>query len=119
MKLIFLGMVLLIFFTGCVNLSSFKALIELGKSDKLKEKVLKEETENFLRIKEAIEREELKKGLPKEEFLKRYPPPVVVIPEGNLERWVYKRGESSWFEGEKIYLFFDNQDKLVNYKLKE
>ncbi|HEC69842.1 MAG TPA: hypothetical protein ENI31_06135 [Candidatus Omnitrophica bacterium] len=119
MKLRFLGIILLISFTGCVSLSSLKPLIELGKSDKLKEKALKEETENFLRIKEAIEKEELKKGLSKEEFLKRYPAPVVIIPEDNQEKWVYKRGESSWFEGEKIYLFFDNQDKLVNYKLKE
>ncbi|RKY27647.1 MAG: hypothetical protein DRP61_03705 [Candidatus Omnitrophota bacterium] len=118
MKLRFLGVILLISFTGCVSLSSLKPLIELGKSDKLKEKTLKEETENFLKIKEAIEKGELKKGLSKEEFLKDYPPPVVVIPEGNLERWVYKRGESSWFSSDKIYLFFDSEYILEDWQIK-
>jgi len=118
MRLRFLGGILLISFTGCVSLSSLKPLIELGKSCKLKEKALKKETENFLRIKEAIERGELKKGLSKKEFLKDYPIPVVVIPEDNQERWVYKRGESSWFSSDKIYLFFNSEHILQDWQIK-
>jgi len=113
-KIILIG--ILFFLGGCVSLSSLKTLIELGKSDKIKQKALEEETKSFLKLKEAIEEGLLKEGLSKKEVLKLYGEPVITLSRDEIEKWVYKKGQESWFGGEKIYLFFGKDSKLRGWE---
>ena len=103
-------------FCGCAKLRRAQPLIELGRSDKLKERALKQETENFRIVKTYIESKKIQKNLSKDAALKIFGEPVIVFSQKSGEKWVYKEAESSWFGGEKIYLFFDKQDNLINWE---
>lgn len=80
-----------------------------------------DETKAFNRIKEAIDRGEIKKGQSKEDIKSRYGDPVVNIPECGTgrEKWIYKPAKSSFFAGVKAYLYFDKSNNLDEIKVME
>ena len=80
-----------------------------------------EETRAFERVKEAIQRGDIKKGQTKKEIRKRYGEPVVNTSEFETlrEKWIYKPAKSSFFSGVKAYLFFDRDNKLDEIKITE
>ena len=90
--------------------------MELGKNDKLKQKALQQETQNFLKVKTYIDEEKMSGIASKEKALETFGEPVIVVGEDSREKWVYKRAEVSWFGGEKIYLFFDTQGNLTDWQ---
>lgn len=81
----------------------------------------KEETRAFERVKAAIGRGDIKKGMEKKEFKNRYGEPVVntVDSETGREKWIYKPAKSSFFEGVKVYIYFDRDNKLDEIKVVE
>lgn len=91
--------------------------MQVGKSDKLKERALHEETVNFLRVKKHIEDNTIEKGISKERALKLFGKPVIVFSKEYGDKWVYKEGQSDWFEGEKIYLFFNPNGELEYWEI--
>jgi len=90
--------------------------MELGKSDKLKQQALEQETENFRKVKAEIEEGRIEENTSKASALKTFGEPVIVIHEADREKWVYKQAKSDWFGGEKIYLFFDKQGNLAGWE---
>ena len=93
-------------------------LIEVGQSMGDIAKESNEETRNFEGVKRAIERGSLKAGEAKDSIRKKYGDPVVDFPKdaNGPEKWVYKPASSSYFEGIKIYLYFDDSGNLKETK---
>ncbi len=106
----------ILFLSGCGQIHALKTLKSLGDDNKLKEKELIEETNNFYNLKKLIEKGLIPHGLSKEEILKLTGKPVIQRARTNGdEEWAYKSPRKTWFEGKTIYLYF-RQGKLVNLK---
>jgi hypothetical protein len=110
----------LVIFTACATLHAdgIGSLIEVGKSMDAANKELAEETARFNSVKRAIESGVLKKGLSRQAVLSQYGEPVVMNEDTSTkrERWIYKPSSSSFFEGAKIYLFFDADALLAEIR---
>jgi len=99
--------------------AGLKTLIELGKSQGKIAKALKKETKTYNKVKEAINSGKLKEGEPAENILKKFGEPVIDIYDKKRDavKWLYMPAASTHFEGEKLYLFMDKDDKLVGWQL--
>jgi hypothetical protein len=104
---------------GCARLGGVKTLMSLGASDKLKEKASAQETKNFQRLKAGIENQTIAKDITEKQALKMFGKPVIVISQDAGAKWAYKPAQSDWFEGEKIYLFFNSQGRLTSWQYNE
>lgn len=96
-------------------------LMELARAQKDAQKAYDDETKAFEKVKSAIDKGSIKKGDPKKSIGGRYGEPVVSIIDANTkrEKWVYKPAKSSFFEGTKVYLYFDKADLLDEIKIVE
>lgn len=112
----FIFIFLSVFFYGCASLKKLQPLIDLGKNEKLKQEAYQEQSASFRRIKDYIDSDKIKEISSKEQALSTFGEPVITYFNGNQEKWVYKDSGSSWFEGGKIYLFFDNRGILSDWE---
>ena len=96
-------------------------LMEIARAQKDAQATYVGETKAFERVKAAIEKGAITKGQPKKEIGNRYGEPVVSIIDSSTkrEKWIYKPAKSSFFEGIKICLYFDKDDKLDEIKIVE
>ena len=97
-----------------------KALIDLaaGRGEMVKE--YRKETINYDKVKKAIEGNNvLKDGEEAFHLKKRYGEPVVILSGDRTTptKWVYKPAHATFFSGEKAYLIFDENEKLIDWKL--
>ena len=93
-------------------------MIKAGRSQEKMQKILKEETKIFEKVKKAVEAGKIKKGQSRDLILKKYGEPVVIISKkNNIEKWVYKPGYASHFDNIKAYLFFNEKGELKEIKL--
>ena len=101
--------------------ADLKTLLELGKNQDRIAKALKQETKNYNKVKEAIGSGELKEGEPADKIREEYGEPVIDVfdKKRNTVKWLYMPETSTHFEGEKLYLFMDKDDKLVGWQLVE
>ena len=113
------GIVLLfILFSLCGCSRGLMKLIEVGESQEKFQKELAKETESFEAVKEAIGRGEIEKGQSREFIRELCGKPVVVIyEEDGEEKWVYKPGYATFFDNNKVYLFFDKEGLLKNCEI--
>ena len=106
--------------SGCVglgsNISAIKNMIRLGRNDKLKQQALKQETANFETIKMHIENNKIKSGISAKSAINKFREPILILSETKGEKWAYKPADADWIGGEKIYLFFDQEDSLVDWE---
>ena len=106
--------------SGCVgtgaNVSGLKMLVQLGRDNKLKQRALKQETKNFQSVKKYIDDNKIKKGISAKYAIKKFGEPVLVLSDSEGEKWAYKRSDVDWVGGEKIYLFFDKEGKLLDWE---
>ena len=93
-------------------------LMQISKARGDMEEELKEETESYSNVKKAIDQEKIKEGQSAQVIAKQFGAPSIKLVENDKihKRWVYKKGGTSYFEGEKIYLFFDENNKLVGWE---
>lgn len=115
-----LFIIICISLTGCANLgkktSSMRNLIKLGQDAKAKEKTLQQETLNFQRVKTQIINNKITEGISRDTALKRFGEPILIFPQTEGERWIYKPSQAGWVGGEKIYLFFNINGDLLSWK---
>ena len=116
-KLLLMAVILLIpsfAFAGALS-----TLIEIARSQKEIAKDSRRETKNFEKVKKAIERKILTKGTSKKTIKRQYGEPVIGFDKkaGQKETWIYKSAASTFFEGEKIYLIFDDDGNLEEIKV--
>ncbi len=78
-------------------------------------KEMNDETKRYNKIKKAIESGNISEGDNGSGIKKRYGAPTIILQENDSDavRWVYKPGTEAYFDGHKIYLFFDANDKLI------
>jgi len=79
---------------------------------------LNKETANYRKVKKAVDHDDLKKGQFTSKIKDKYGVPVIILSEekGNLEKWVYKPGRASFFDEKKVYLIFDSDERLVEWR---
>ena len=96
-------------------------LMSISRAQADAQRTYADETKAFERVKAAIDDGEIKKGQTKKEIKNRYGEPVVntVESETGREKWIYKPAKSSFFEGVRIYLYFDKENKLDEIKIVE
>jgi len=97
-----------------------ETMIELSTD---RDKMVREfniDTMNFEKVLKGINDSKIKAGDTDKGIKKQYGEPVVVVPvdnTGELERWVYKPGIGSFFDGNKIYLIFNKDGYLKETKI--
>ena len=101
--------------------ASIGQLIGISRAQNDAQKTYAQETKAFARVKDAIARGEINKGESKEEIRSRYGDPVVSVPEYGTgrERWIYKPAKSSFFEGVKVYIYFNKESNIDEIKIVE
>jgi len=94
-------------------------LMQIGKARGDMEEELKKETESYRKIKKAIDQEHIKENERGQVISEKFGAPSIKLVENDKihTRWVYKQGETSYFEGEKIYLFFNENNKLAGWEI--
>jgi hypothetical protein len=105
---------------GCAQfgqrLETLQMLRRLSRNGEMKQQALNQETKNFLRIKNYIDTNKLKRGTSAKVIIKQCGEPVAILIEPEGERWAYKRRNVDWVSGEKIYLFFDIRNTLADWE---
>ncbi len=94
-----------------------KALMELSKDRAKMAEEYDTETDNYNNALKAIDKDSLPEGLSAEDVRNKLGEPVIVLsePDGERTRWVYKNGAADYSSSEKVYLFFDKNEKLINW----
>ncbi len=117
MKWLMPGFLLLLFATsgvGCVgSTEELGVLSSLAKDAGKQDRVVKEETERYQAVLEAVHEGKLKAEMSKNEVMEEYGDPVIVLSRRNGEALVYKHGDATWFDSRKVYLFFDTTGRYV------
>jgi len=94
-----------------------KNLLNFARSRKSMVKELRQETKNYQKIKKAVKKGQLEKGMNASLVQKRYGKGVIALSDGkNGEEWIYKDGNESYFNTEKIYLTFSDEGKLTGWR---
>lgn len=107
---------ILVFLSGCAHLDDINKMMALKRSDDMKQYVLNQETASFEKVKKYMDSGKMEKGMGMQSVLKEFGEPLLIYYESPGAKWVYKPASASWFEGEKIYLFFDEEGKLVKWE---
>ncbi len=121
-KLIIICVITGILLVGTYAHADLKTLMELGRSQADIAKSLKKETKNYEKVKKAIISDKLEEGMPAGKIRKKYGDPImdnIYDKKRNAYKWLYMPAASSHFEGEKLYLFVNEDGKLVGWKLVE
>lgn len=118
-KLPFLLAMAVLSCTPLCHADGIGTLMQVGSSMDDAEKTLAKETAQYEKVKAGFEGGEINKGLAKDAVIKKYGPPQVAFKDSLTKRdkWVYKPGSSNYFEGEKIYIFFDGQGLIDEAQL--
>ena len=110
--------ILIVLLTVNVYAEGLSTLMQLSKSQDAMERELENETNVFKAVKRAIENGSIAKGQSQRFIRERLKEPVVILPKDDgTEKWVYKPGYATFFDGIKIYLFFDSDKKLTGIKM--
>jgi hypothetical protein len=102
---------------GCSQ--KINALLEVAKSQSKAQNQLAAETKYFNNLKTAIEEGRIKNGLSQAHIKRTIGSPVIIQDEDCGQRWVYKPAEATFFDNNKIYLYFNKQGLLNKYKVFE
>ena len=107
------------FLAGCTaasHMEELNTLRAMGKEEKSKAQDTHDEDKNFQKIKAAITEGRLKPGMKAGEVSRQGGEPVVISPQENGEKWVYKPGNADWFSGPKISLYFNKSGLLKKWE---
>lgn len=98
--------------------ADLKRLMEVGASQADIAKTLQQETKTYNGVKGAIDSGAIKKGMAADKVRKKYGEPVINVydKKRDADKWLYMPAESTHFKGEKIYLYFDKENKLMEWE---
>jgi len=104
---------------GCSKLKHMNELLTLkALSEQTEEmdKYVEEQGQDFEKLIEKVNNNELLVGVSSKKIQKKYGDPIMVTTESEsgqyLERWIY-RYAVKYFDSDKVYLYFDQEGKLV------
>ena len=111
--------------SGCAKLMHIGELLRIkGYSDnkELQDKCVQKNDENFEFLLTAVKEERMSEYADKKSILKSFGDPILssVYQENGktAEKWLY-RYAMKYFDSEKVYLYFDEKDKLVKWEYVE
>ncbi len=122
-----------LFFAGCIlgGASGLKAdeveyekfkgglgsLIAFGRTRAEMVRQYNAETKSYNSIKKAVDSGQLREGDAASTVKRRYGDPVITLTDDrdSTTKWIYKPAEASFSSNQKIYLTFDENDKLVEW----
>ncbi len=117
-------LIVLVLSAGCTKVKHLDQLMTLkGLADSHKDmaEYVDKKDQLFVLLKEKIESNELETGRLKKSILKEFGDPIlkrsVYDQEFIRELWLY-RYQTRYFEASKVYLYFDDQNKLLDWKIK-
>ena len=113
--------VLILGVAACAH-ADLKTLMKLGQSQAAMAKVSKKETRNYNNVKEAIASGKLEEDMSAGKIRRKYGEPIfdnIYDKKRNAYKWLYMPAASTHFKGEKLYLFVDEEGKLVGWKVVE
>jgi len=110
------------FLSGCAllkNPKGIRTLQNLAKEQERNDKYVENKDKQFEELLAATRSNSLDQYKDKKSILKNFGDPIMVSIElrndKNLERWVY-RYTVKFFDSEKIYLYFDHNNTLVEWE---
>ncbi len=94
------------------------ALKRIGESQKEKQEYIEKENKYFDKLADDIKNNKLKIGVSKEQILSKYGGPVFCETEGETDmgQTCLYRDPLKYFSTERIYLYFDKEQKLSSWK---
>ena len=102
---------------GCSK--QISTLLDVAKSQSEAHRQLKTETIYFNNLKTAIEEGRIKNGMSEKHIQRIIGEPMLIQSEADGERWVYKPAEATFFDDNKIHLYFNENKLLTKYKVFE
>lgn len=108
---------LTLLYTAPAKAAGLKTLMEMGANQADIAKTLREETNIYNGVKSAIDSGAVQKGAAADTIRKKYGEPVIIVHDKKRDasKWLYMPAESTHFKGEKIYLYFDKENKLTEW----
>lgn len=103
------------FWCTSAHSADLKTLMEIGASQADIAKTLREQTKIYDGVKSAVDAGAIKKGMTSDVVRRKYGEPVINVydKKHDASKWLYMPAESTHFKGEKIYLYFDKENKLI------
>ena len=98
-----------------------RALIKLDKSMEKSNKQLEEETKNYNKARQAVRGGTLKKGDTASKIRRSVGEPVIILfnERTTITKWIYKPGNATFFDYKKVYLSFNEDEELIEWKVLE
>ena len=120
-KFLMLSWLALVCLSGCFFLpQGLKTLKRVGDSQKEIEIYLARQVSLFNKLLTDLNNKDLSSGISKDKFIRAYGEPVlskkVSMPLGG-ERLLY-RHPTKYFQSDRIYLYFDEKERLTRWKYK-
>ncbi|MFH1622669.1 MAG: hypothetical protein ABIA97_06085 [Candidatus Omnitrophota bacterium] len=107
---------LLIFFFICGCSPELNTLITISREQEAQNKYLATQSKYFKTLLSRIEDNKLKLGLSAQKIISYYGEPIVVKDINSGRRFLY-REPVDFNPKKKVYLYFDPEDKLVDFEL--
>ncbi len=109
---------LILFYAAPAKAADLKTLMEIGASQADIAKTLREETIIYDSVKSGIDSGAIKNGIAADTVRKKYGEPVIRVHDKkrNADKWLYMPAASTHFKGEKIFLYFDRENKLMEWE---
>ena len=116
MKIIYIILIYYIIMTAgpVMAAGELVKLKAIGDSLTLMDKESEEENINYQKAQDFINSQDIKEGVSSDFVLKECGEPVAKA--DNNTRWVYKPSSSTFFKGEKVYLYFDKDNSLKGWE---
>jgi len=112
-KQLFIILVLL----SCLGCSAkLRTLINVSNEQKAQGVYINEQNRKFSQLIKDIDNNKLKLGLKTKEVINLYGEPIDIKPVGEESVYLY-RDALKFFPTEKVYLYFDREDKLRDFKV--
>ena len=115
MKTLFKYLLILIFISGCGE--SVNALVNVSKEQEFQQRFVAQQKDKFKLLLVDIEGGHLKKGISKQQVIGRYGEPVIEQAEDTVTGCLY-RDPLDFFASQKVYLYFGQDDNLVNFEVR-
>lgn len=106
--------------SGCSTATHVNELLTLkrmGEEQAENQKIIAAQDENFEKMLNDYQTEDWGKITTKKGFIKEYGNPVIwkkeIVDDKHVDVWLY-RYATQYFDSSKIYLYFDEKNKLIN-----
>lgn len=104
----------LLFCLGCS--ANLDTLIKVSNEQKEQKSYVELQNQKFNLLLKDISNNKLKPGLKAKEIISLYGEPISVKPENEEGVYLY-RNVLEFFPAKKVYLYFDREDKLKDFKV--